>query len=530
MALQVIQENILITGQRLQNAPCLAYDYDLLYDSITGDVNIIRKIGSGGNISTPSKSSQCDYIFNNGSFTQAAVETFGKSALDNLFINVKDNVQKTYQVIGGNASGSIRPSFIDNPTYDVIGTPTNAQNSQAQNNLAPVSSLGTPIAQQIATTPSNSNNPSIPTSTSSAISAASGVTSILSQMGGVQNESKKYGENKILIYPKDLLQQGQDTLHITEYNYQPPAGSELNKLFGGDVGKIITEGITRSAIAGTKNFLGTVVLPIPNNIADNNSVGWGADTMNGLTAAATAQVMGNTALAAGGATAAGIFSQMTGTPNTTPAIMALTLLGNALGSGGALNNPAVKAQFEAAMGSAVLKAAAFDVPPETILARGLGVVPNSNLELLFQGPTLREFSFGWRMSPRSEAEATTIRRIIRVFKQGMAARKLNFGAAAGAPASLLGTPNVYKLEYKSGNKSIASLNKFKLCALTNFSVNYAPDGQWSAYDDSHPVSLTIGISFTEIEPIFNSDYQNSITGTLSGAADLSPITENDIGY
>jgi hypothetical protein len=38
------------------------------------------------------------------------------------------------------------------------------------------------------------------------------------------------------------------------------------------------------------------------------------------------------------------------------------------------------------------------------------------------------------------------------------------------------------------------------------------------------------MSFTEIEPIFESDYQEGITGTLSSFADLSPVTENDVGY
>lgn len=43
--------------------------------------------------------------------------------------------------------------------------------------------------------------------------------------------------------------------------------------------------------------------------------------------------------------------------------------------------------------SALLNAAGFEVSAESILARGAGIVPNSNLELLFQGPTLRQFGF-----------------------------------------------------------------------------------------------------------------------------------------
>lgn len=504
MTLQVIEENIITTASRQPNAPCLNYDYDLFYDITTGDVNVIRKVGSGGNIAEPLPTSECDYIFSNGSFTQAAVETFGEENINNLYSQIQTLVDDTYKVSGGASSGSVKPGFIGNATYSITGSPTNESTTSSQEDLPEASTLGSVTSQVAAVS-----------------SSLSGVFNSLTSLNVSSNEKGKYGSgsDKLLIYPEDLITNGQDTLQITEYTYKSPSGSEL---LGGNVGSIISEGLQK--ISGTKEFLGTVILPIPNNIADNNSVAWGADTMNNLTAAATAQVMGNLPASTAGAAAGQVFKSITGVDATPLAMYA------ALGLKADLNNPAVKSQIEAAIGSLILKSAQFDVPPETILARGLGVVPNSNLELLFQGPTLREFSFGWRLSPRSDKEAKTIRKIIRVFKQGMAARKLNSGASAGSSSALLGTPNVFKLEYKKGTESIASLNKFKLCALTNFSVSYAPDGQWAAYDDSHPVSLTIGMSFTEIEPIFESDYQENITGTLSSSADLSPVTENDVGY
>lgn len=522
MAPKIIKENIITTNYRQQNAPCLPYDYDLTYDSSTGQVNIVRKVGSGGNISQPVATSSCDYIFTNGSFTQAAIDTFGKENIDKLFIELKGDVDKTVKVIGGN-NKAIIPSFLGNSSYSIIGEPTITQTLNSQQNLAPATALGNPSSQVPASLATAQSYNSTASSGSSPYNG--GAFNSLSSLNVSANEKTKYGtgSEKLLIYPEDLIRNGQDTLHITEYSYKSPSGSEL---LGGNPGAILTNALQKTGIAGTKEFLGTVILPIPNNVADNNSVAWGADTMNNLTAAATAEVMGNlTAAAIGAGAASAISNIIPGVPNVTP----LALYG-VLASKADMNNPAVAQQIRSAIGSLVLKAAQFDVPPETILARGLGVVPNSNLELLFQGPTLREFAFGWRLSPRSEKEAKVVKKIIRVFKQGMAARKLNSGAAAGVSAALLGTPNVFKLEYKSGNSPISSLNKFKLCALTNFSVNYAPDGQWAAYEDSQPVSLTIGMQFQEIEPIFESDYQNKISGTLSGFADLSQVGDNDVGY
>jgi hypothetical protein len=512
MAELTVKENILTTDSRLPNAPCLAYDYNLVYDPDTGESYVVRQVGTGGNITKPSKNSQCDYIFSNGAFTQAAIDTFGEQKLNELFLDVKSNLNKTYQIVGGSTKGAIKPSFLGNQTFDVVGTPTTSTNRQSQTNLPAASTLGTPSGA--------SGSTSTSTNGSSTVSSLFGGLSTIPGLSTSANEKNKYGSGseKLLIYPTDLITTQQDTLHITEYNYKSPSGSEL---LGGNPGNILS-GLTKTS--ATKEFLGTVILPIPNNVADNNSVAWGADTMNNLTAAATAQVMGNLALSGLGAAAGQGMQALTGFNPTPLALLAATV------KDADLNDPAIKAQLESALGSLILKAGQFDVPPETILARGLGVVPNSNLELLFQGPTLREFSFGWRLSPRSENEAKTVRKIIRVFKQGMAARKLNSGASAGTSAALLGTPNVFKLEYKMGNSSIPGLNKFKLCALTNCSVSYAPDGQWAAYEDGQPVSVTLGLSFTEIEPIFEGDYQENITGELSGKADLSPITADDIGY
>ena len=97
-----------------------------------------------------------------------------------------------------------------------------------------------------------------------------------------------------------------------------------------------------------------------------------------------------------------------------------------------------------------------------------------------------------------------------MFKQGSAPRKLNSQSGAGAASLFLGTPNVFKLSYKTGDKEISGLNKFKICALVNMNVIYAPDGQWAAYDKGQPVSVQMSLNFQEIEPVYESDYQTDI--------------------
>ncbi|MEK9894717.1 MAG: hypothetical protein VW454_07120, partial [Pelagibacteraceae bacterium] len=104
-----------------------------------------------------------------------------------------------------------------------------------------------------------------------------------------------------------------------------------------------------------------------------------------------------------------------------------------------------------------------------------------------------------------------VRKIIHFFKRGMAAKR-TAGTNTENAGTFLASPNIFQLSYQTGiNDEIIGMNKFKLCALTNFAVNYSPDGQFSAYEEGQPVSYNIGMSFSEIMPIYESDYGNDPT-------------------
>ena len=56
-------------------------------------------------------------------------------------------------------------------------------------------------------------------------------------------------------------------------------------------------------------------------------------------------------------------------------------------------------------------------------SRLTGTIINNNLELLFNGPQLRPFSFTYSLSPRSKEEAKQVKGIIGFFKRAMAVQK-----------------------------------------------------------------------------------------------------------
>ena len=345
------------------------------------------------------------------------------------------------------------------------------------------------------------------------------------------NEKSLFGDVLLLTYPKDILKNKQDTFEITQYNYQAPGGDVFNssnysKVFG-------NSGLQRNS-ALVKDPIGMVILPMPNKVVDQNAVSWSGDTMSTISMGVGGYAYQNTAAALIGQGGASLGnSALTAAtkgmasipPEAMTALKQLATIG-AAGGGGIVN----RADFRAMLASLATKGAGMEISPETILARGYGVVPNSNLELLFNGPTLRGFTFGYRMTPRSQDEARNVRRIIRFFKQGMAARKMS--GQAGAGSAFLKSPNVFKLRYKSAGKPIPGVNKFKICALTQFGVDYTPESQWTAYEDpsspGQPVSVVMSLQFNEIEPVYESDYQPNIFKGLEN--DLDSVTDNDVGY
>ena len=337
----------------------------------------------------------------------------------------------------------------------------------------------------------------------------------------------------LLNYPEDALyNKTQDHLSIAQYSYKPPRS---NDIFG-DALNTLQNGSKRTS--PLKELLGMVNLPMPNNITDSNNVSWADDNMNNLSAALTSYVTSDPLKTLAGATAlrAGLSAAGIGGGAAQIASLLGSLAGMGAFSGGA--TPEMKTLLGGSVNSQVLGMLGVSVSPESILARGYGIVPNSNLELLFNGPTLREFTFQYRMSPRSSSEAKIINNIIRFFKQGMAAKKISSisgGGSAGAQSYFLGTPNVFQLQYKTtGRKTIKGVNRIKTCALTGFAMNYAADGNWAAYDEGQPVSVIMNMSFKELEPIYDTDYQSNVedgrNADKNPLGDLYPISPNDVGY
>jgi hypothetical protein len=473
--------------------------YNLQYDTTTGGAQIIQQNAPAG--TKP--------IYQDGQWNASASQLgFTAAEQTQLHQQTIASVQAAYNSIGGVNSGAKLGQWA----------------SQNFTTGQPGQTSVTPQAAVSGTSGGNSGG-GIEQLTSFLQNPAESFKNLASNGDkfGVGNEKSLYAGG--MKYPLDLMTDQQDVLVISQFVYVPSKGQAI---FGGTAAAVSTllNGLQTGSPIGLEKPLGTVFLPMPNSVSDNNSVAWGDDTMGNLAAAATANTLGNLGGMAGIAAMAALGGGIAGTGFKQTASLALQgknlydlIKNNAIG-------PELAGLLGAEGTSALLKMQGMPVEAESILARGAGIVPNSNLELLFQSPTLRKFTFTYRLSPRSAEEAKEVRRIIRFFKQGMAAKKMR--GKSGASSFFLGTPNVFKLEYRSKKEPIDGVNKFKTCALTSFSCNYTPEGLWAAYDKGQPVSTIFNMSFDELEPIYDTDYKEN--DIFEGRTDLSSINNNSVGY
>ena len=315
------------------------------------------------------------------------------------------------------------------------------------------------------------------------------------------NVIKKLFKSGGFRYPLEALTETTDYLQFTIVEYQPTKQVSGGSLVG-------QPGSRRIGPQGTKdkakNNLGSIILQMPSNIQDGNAVDYGESKMNTLMGAA-AGVIG-AGIEGGGEIISGMLGKDKAGVEAAKGKMSQQMK-NAIGTDASVMDAA--SDFVSAKAtSAALGALGANVSAAQLLARQTGQIFNPNMELLFNGPALRSFNFSFKMTPRSPEEAQECKNIIRSFKSNMAPKTKNTGSLGGS-GIFLKTPNVFELRYMKGGREHPFLHKFKQCFLTNISVNYTGEGVYATYDDASPISMQLDLSFKELEPIYDVDYDDA---------------------
>ena len=272
-----------------------------------------------------------------------------------------------------------------------------------------------------------------------------------------------FQKGSTFVYPETMPDIGYDFIRFTSFKYVPAGLQVSGRASAAE--RIFTDKITE------------IMLPMLPNISESNTVDWGGDKAN-----AFQLLLGNAAMGA-----------IEGIGNLSPE-QVLAAINDAVGD--------VKTAIGSKPGSSNPLHFAGQAVGANIVTRATGTVLNPNLELLFNGPTLRTFNFNFRLTPRTRTESVVIKNIIKSFKRNMAAQR------SESDLFLL-TPNVYKIEYIYGGLTPPSqpgghpyMNKIKPCALRSFNVNYGPDGAYMTYPDGSMTGYEIQLQFGELEPIY----------------------------
>jgi len=138
----------------------------------------------------------------------------------------------------------------------------------------------------------------------------------------------------------------------------------------------------------------------------------------------------------------------------------------------------------------------------TVLEQALGIAPNPNITVAFQGPRLRDsHQFSWIFAPKTPEESRKLKKIIATIKNKMLPRSTFQNNAA-----VLSYPDMVQIELFPKLEDGSRLYVYKLCVVTSVNVDYSINGIPSFFKNTKlPTMIRLSISAQEIEYFLSRD-------------------------
>lgn len=135
------------------------------------------------------------------------------------------------------------------------------------------------------------------------------------------------------------------------------------------------------------------------------------------------------------------------------------------------------------------------------------------VQVLYRSTNLRQFDFSFFMAAKSQREARAIKNIVKKMR-AFAAPEIN-GYVVTAPAE-------FEFEFYNKGQINEQLPRVERCVITNVTANFAPQGDFSAFRDSYPVSCLLSFSATEIRVIDRNMIMDGKTTSRAGEVPARP--------
>jgi hypothetical protein len=250
------------------------------------------------------------------------------------------------------------------------------------------------------------------------------------------------------------------------------AGKQIFTKIGDEAVKNLSE---ENFLRTTQRTVDTIALYMPNALQYNLSQSWNSENLADITGGAGMALAGLEQLGKEG-----------GNANMTPFLGALA----------------------EKLGGGIMKTVGVD-PGKTskVLQAAFGYANNPQIEMIYERPTLRTFSFSFAFYPRSRSEAQQVQKIIRLFRFHSAPEiAKNFGGRFLIP------PSNFDIMFCYNGKENPNVPKVSTCVLTSVGVQYSTGSNYeipsgNSVEDptlggtGMPHQITLSLSFSEIEVI-----------------------------
>ena len=188
-------------------------------------------------------------------------------------------------------------------------------------------------------------------------------------------------------------------------------------------------------------------------------------------------------------------------------------------------------KLPATLGAAAIQKAAKSVTGDSIGMQDVfsaigGGILNPNVELIFGGHDLRTLTLTFLMVPYNKKEAEIIERIVRTFKKSMlpsmngqgqdfwstqnekAQDRIVWGGkrkTLSEMTTFISNPDLVKVTFMQGGGVNSKVSQFKTMSITDFDVNYTPDGTYAVGPDGYPVATQIQVNLMESKLVYAED-------------------------
>lgn len=261
---------------------------------------------------------------------------------------------------------------------------------------------------------------------------------------------------------------------------------------------------SRSSISSVGTFqtapgYPAIILPLPEQLVDLDAVNWEEYALGTLAGATVSGAVNQASQGnLGGALAAGAAG-----------------IGIAAGQG-------ILSNLSSGLSDAALNTA-------STITQALGLSPNQFVTLLMRGPRYKRHRFSWTFAPNNFKEADELRKIIRVFRNGMSPGI--WGTILNAPV-VWTYPKIFWLRFYPNSKF---MYKFKPCIIDSFAVNYTP-GNKAAFDrngtgvigDNPPSCIQMQMELIELEFWVEGNYDGSNDPDNVDELATQPVSGEDV--